>query len=959
MNLCRKVVFIIVLSLLVFCQLFAGPFYNLPHLIVQPNGQEIPCFVSGDEFFHRIHDQRGYTIVQDVIDGYYYFARLDGNVLVPTTGRVGACVPDTLGILPGLVIPAETYKQLKSAQFVSDTKKAFLGRNYTNIVLFVRFNNATEFPLNRDTYSEIFNSTTGASVKNYYHEASYGKLELVSYLFPQSENNTNLSVIVPFGKGYLSPYNAVSNPLGYENDGGNREQEVVAKAIELAKNLIPSTVNVDANNDGFVDNITIIFRGENDVWGKVFWAHQWWLSKEITINGKKVGGFTFLPENQCNAGTVCHELFHSLGAPDLYHYTDNGITPVGPWDIMQGGYCHMNTYMKWKYSAHEWIDSIPEIKHPGKYKLLPLVDSRESAFKVASPFTSGEYFILEFRKKTGLFEGSIPGSGMVVYRINPAAAGNGNGPPDEVYTYRPGGSHWSNGNAWHAHFSIDAGRSFFNAESNPRCVMSDGMDGGITITEITVHQGDSLTFNVDFEPFVEKSGKEVIYFNSEEPDTRASFAIDGDPATIWHTGWRNSTPGYPHELQIDLGKAIFFRTIKYTPRQDMSNGRIGKFSIYASNDPANWGGKLADGQFQNTAEKQTIGFPMVKARFLRMVVQSEVNKNSWASIAELEVTDQLPLVPKASWKLIGTDSFQPEGFEADFAFDGKGSTFWHTKYSPVAEPFPHYLNVDMGKNFSIEAFSYLPRQDNNPNGTVKSWSFETSIDNINWEKVASGDFPRHSGEKKVNFTVHVARYFRFTAISETEGKPFASASEISIYGIPTQDTQRPTPPFNLAGTTLSENEYQLSWNQATDNSENLFYEVYMNDSLVGFTDSTTMRIFSEAETLSYPFEIKMKAVDGSGNSSGFVQFTATKQMVGAPATFLDDIRIYPAEGGLAVSVHGSKTCVLHLFDITGRTIWKGHVNGQQNIQIVTSERIILARFTYNGVTKTKKIIRMK
>lgn len=938
--------------------LIGAPFFNLPHVIIQPNGQEIACFVSGDEFFHRIHDKKGYTVVQNVSDGFYYYARLDGDELVPTPGRVGACIPDTLGILPGLVIPVKTYTQLKSAQFVRDTKKAFSGKSYSNIVLFVRFNNASEFPLNRSVYNDVLN-TGSTSVKNYYHEASYGNLELNSYLFPKCDNNTNLSVVVPYEKGYLSPYNASTNPGGYENDGGSREQEVVAKAIELAKSQIPSTVNVDANNDGFVDNITVIFRGENDGWGKIFWAHQWWLSKEITINGKKVGGFTFLPENQCNAGTVCHELFHSLGAPDLYHYTDNGITPVGPWDIMQGGYCHMNAYMKWKYSGQEWINSIPEIKQPGAYKLLPLVSSQQSVYKIASPFTSGEYFILEFRKKTELFEGSIPGAGLVVYRINPAAAGNGNGPPDEVYTYRPGGSYWSNGNTWEAHFSADAGRSFFNAESNPRCVLSDGMDGGIKINEITVHQGDSLTFHVDFEPAPEKSGWEVIYFDSEEFDTKASFAIDGDPATIWHTGWRNAPPAYPHELQIDLGKAIFFRTIKYTPRQDMPNGRIGKFSIYATNDPDNWGEKLAEGEFKNSAEKQTIGFPMVKARYLRLIAQSEVNGNSWASVAELEVSDQLPLVPKIDWKLVDADSFQPDGYEAGLAFDGKGSTFWHTKYSPVADPFPHSITVDMGNPFSIEAFSYLPRQDNNPNGMIKSWSLETSIDNVNWEKVASGDFPEHSGEKKVNFPVHVARYFRFLAISEIGLKAVASAAEISIFGIPATDTERPSPPVNLIGATLSDTEYQLTWDQATDNSGNLFYEVYKNDSLLGITDSTTMRISSEIEPIEYPFEVKMKAFDGAGNSSGFVRFMATKQTVGVPTTILDDIRVYPSEGGLAVSIPGNKTCTLQLFDITGRVIWQGAVTGRRIIEIAPTGRIILARFICNGNIKTKKITGMR
>ena len=47
--------------------------------------------------------------------------------------------------------------------------------------------------------------------------------------------------------------------------------------------------------------------------------------------------------------------------------------------------------------------------------------------------------MLEFRKKTGTFESSVPGSGMLIYRINPAYDGNADGPPDEVYLFRPGG----------------------------------------------------------------------------------------------------------------------------------------------------------------------------------------------------------------------------------------------------------------------------------------------------------------------------------------------------------------------------------------------------------------------------------------------------------------------------------------------------------------------------------------
>ena len=48
---------------------------------------------------------------------------------------------------------------------------------------------------------------------------------------------------------------------------------------------------------------------------------------------------------------------------------------------------------------------------------------------------------LEYRRKQGLYEVNTPGvdNGLLVYRINTCCGGNADGPPDEVYIYRPGG----------------------------------------------------------------------------------------------------------------------------------------------------------------------------------------------------------------------------------------------------------------------------------------------------------------------------------------------------------------------------------------------------------------------------------------------------------------------------------------------------------------------------------------
>jgi len=56
----------------------------------------------------------------------------------------------------------------------------------------------------------------------------------------------------------------------------------------------------------------------------------------------------------------------------------------------------------------------------------------------------------------------------------------------------------------------------------------------------------------------------------------ASNAIDGNPATIWHTQWQSANPLPPHWLQIDLGASYTVGGMKYLPRQDASaNGTFG------------------------------------------------------------------------------------------------------------------------------------------------------------------------------------------------------------------------------------------------------------------------------------------------------------------------------------------------------------------------------------------------
>ena len=118
----------------------------------------------------------------------------------------------------------------------------------------------------------------------------------------------------------------------------------------------------------------------------------------------------------------------------------------------------------------------------------------------------------------------------------------------------------------------------------------------------------------------------------------AANAIDGDPETIWHTKWTPVNDPMPHHLTVDLGRAVTLKGITYLPRQDMANGRIAECEIYCSAEPNVWAAPVAKVKWPNTDKLQTVNFQQpVKARYLKVVARSEVNGQSFAAIAELDV----------------------------------------------------------------------------------------------------------------------------------------------------------------------------------------------------------------------------------------------------------------------------------------------------------------------------------
>jgi photosystem II stability/assembly factor-like uncharacterized protein len=143
----------------------------------------------------------------------------------------------------------------------------------------------------------------------------------------------------------------------------------------------------------------------------------------------------------------------------------------------------MGAYMKFRYG--KWINDIPEVIASGTYVLNPLTLPTHNCYRIESPYSPGEYFVVEYRKKSNAFENSLPGSGLLVYRINTErTSGNTDGPPDEVYIYRPNGTLSSNGNIEEAHYSAGVNRMVINDTTNPSSFLSSGSPGGLNIDDV-------------------------------------------------------------------------------------------------------------------------------------------------------------------------------------------------------------------------------------------------------------------------------------------------------------------------------------------------------------------------------------------------------------------------------------------------------------------------------------------
>ena len=133
------------------------------------------------------------------------------------------------------------------------------------------------------------------------------------------------------------------------------------------------------------------------------------------------------------------------------------------------------------------------------------------------------------------------------------------------------------------------------------------------------------------EIFLSKKNWKVADCSSQEGINPASYAIDGNVNTFWHTQYSGTVAEAPHHITIDLGKQYSIKSFLATPRMDgNTNGLIRNYQFLVSDDGTNWTSTRSGDWMPYCTE---VAINTKEGRYIKLVC----TEGTFASVAELDI----------------------------------------------------------------------------------------------------------------------------------------------------------------------------------------------------------------------------------------------------------------------------------------------------------------------------------
>lgn len=530
----KKIFYLILLQTFVVVMVFANPACPDSVQVLQPDGSMIWTNVHGDEFYNWRSTTDGNAILRDS-QQHYCYAIVEGDSLVPSNIVVHNLLERTREEKHFLVNSTKNVRQFINAvqqSALTEHRSAMVAQLQNNSLLTTQSSTAVvgkrkiltilvgfkDKPFTRSAadFDKLMNQESGmvennyGSVRNFYKEDSYGKLDV--------------SAII------VGPFTAKKQSSYYKYDKTNSTKYVkklVEEAVEYASTMVDFST-LDGDNDGYVDCIHIVFAGHGLSCGAddgLIWEHQYTIDNTRKFNGKRVSKYIITPElsidNQlAPIGTICHEFGHILGVPDFYDVIDDVYSATGEYDVMCNGSWNGSTKKtSGRYPAHHnaytkcyllgW--GIPQTITANSNNYVLQSSSKNPVFYRINTATTGEFFLLENRTKIN-FDILIPNAGLVVYHIHKDLAAtiekwdyiNSKHPlmcyiVNASATQNPTESPSSYGGqkAVRAFPASGETQTLFTSTSTPSFIAWNGMGTGVNICFIRKEKNDDITFTVN------------------------------------------------------------------------------------------------------------------------------------------------------------------------------------------------------------------------------------------------------------------------------------------------------------------------------------------------------------------------------------------------------------------------------------------------------------------------------
>ena len=306
----------------------------------------------------------------------------------------------------------------------------FLGKK-KGIILLVNFND-TQFKTEHDNalYQRVANEIG-------FSEGRF-KGSMRDYFMAQSNELFELDFDIV---GPLTVSKNYSYYGGNDNNGNDKYPgKMVIEAVKLAKDLVTDWTVYDWNDDGYVDQVYVIYAGQGEADTDVedyIWPHAYTLSdaKEdgdgtgpVTVSeGLMVDTYACGSElNYANEidgiGTICHEFSHCLGYPDFYDIDYSGGQGMSSWDLMDQGSYNGDGYCPAGYTGYErwvagWLEPVVlEDKDSSIENMKALQDGGET-YIIYNKGNRNEYYMLDNRQLIGWDE-SLPSAGLLIIHVD-------------------------------------------------------------------------------------------------------------------------------------------------------------------------------------------------------------------------------------------------------------------------------------------------------------------------------------------------------------------------------------------------------------------------------------------------------------------------------------------------------------------------------------------------------------